>query len=363
MLIVLDANAVTPDYHLQTPSFHILAVRIAEQEVRVCIPMVAVIEIEATYRRAIDDRLAAFHKWLDRTNPLGPWSTPAKLTSELDTAAKDYPGRLARRLSDIGIEVLPIPSVDLEELVRRATSRRRPFNDAGNGFRDNLIWHTVLELADANTDEVVFVSNDKAFWDDGNLHPDLLEELTDRGLDARVSLIDALPDLVIQSLLDRKLTPGESLDSHANTLRLESIREWVKDAVVQALSELEDLDEQAIGLSPYSESATIEAAHTIEDLELEPVSVEPTGDLVAEFSLTAGAVVEFIADEADEEAWDFHASLRLDFGRCWAELDKTLDVRGLVVIDGINPISLEVTEVRAPEWDPIVQRREAMVAH
>jgi hypothetical protein len=63
---------------------------------------------------------------MGRTMPLGDWATPDRVIAELSTAADTYPSLLAKRLGDIRIEVLGIPDVGYEDLVRRGTARRRP---------------------------------------------------------------------------------------------------------------------------------------------------------------------------------------------------------------------------------------------
>jgi uncharacterized protein YjiS (DUF1127 family) len=111
MLIVLDANAIAPDFFLDTPSFRVLAVRIAEEEAQAYIPKVAVIETESNYRRRISERLNGFRDWMERTSRLGNWTATDQVISELDAAADNYPSLLAKRLEDIGIEILDIPEV------------------------------------------------------------------------------------------------------------------------------------------------------------------------------------------------------------------------------------------------------------
>jgi PIN domain len=367
MFIVLDANGVIPDVHLKSPSFRMLAVRIAEGRIRVGLPRVAVMEIEAYFQRAMDDRLRAFENWLVRTDPLGTWSTPKDLAAELKASAQDYPERLAERLSAIGIEILPLPTVDLESLTRRAALRQPPFASNGNGFRDNLIWQGILDLAGSH-DDLFLVSNDRAFQgDDEGLHPFLIAEIAERGFNGQIRLVHKLPELVLNSLLDRELGAGESLETYADEARSELVdsdlvKEWLQEQLYDAVAGLE-LDEQAVGLPPYTEDASIVGLDIADNITIDSGSIDGGGNLVGRFEVRIDAEIDFVADSADEEEWGFSCSEWLRYGRCRADVTKILDLEGLIAFEEANPVSLEVTKVRAPEGDAGVELWEARRKH
>ena len=85
----------------------------------------------------------------------------------------------------------------MSDIVHRAIKRIRPCSEAGEEFRDALLWLTVLDVAsDAQTKEVVFISNDNIFvlkdekQKDSNgrgsnskqLHPELRREAESRNV-------------------------------------------------------------------------------------------------------------------------------------------------------------------------------------
>ena len=98
-------------------------------------------------------------------------------------AAKHYAQELRRRLETAGAIVLATPGVWPDDLVERAIHRRKPFDNAGRGYRDALIWYSAMELIDTldGGDVVQFIcvtDNIADFGDEkGNLHPDLRDEL------------------------------------------------------------------------------------------------------------------------------------------------------------------------------------------
>jgi hypothetical protein len=106
---------------------------------------------------------------------------------------------LERFDENLGIDVLPWPGVGHERLVSRAINRIPPFDEKGGGYRDSLVWASVVELAMAGRD-VVLISADKAFaGKDGGLAPLLVEEVVQlRGSvvlapDLRTWLLGSLP--------------------------------------------------------------------------------------------------------------------------------------------------------------------------
>jgi hypothetical protein len=94
-----------------------------------------------------------------------------------------------------GWAVLPYPAVPHRQVVARALARRRPFDPRGRGgYRDTLIWESVLELArQGGVAHVVLVTRnhkDFAAGDGSGWHADLRADLV--GLSARVDLAGEL---------------------------------------------------------------------------------------------------------------------------------------------------------------------------
>lgn len=94
--------------------------------------------------------------------------------------------------------VLSDPSVSHSELVDRILAHRRPFTSDEKGYRDALIWYSVLERAD-DEPVVLLTANTKDFASkpDNALAPELQDDLTARGLPKdRVTLLTSTGDLL-----------------------------------------------------------------------------------------------------------------------------------------------------------------------
>jgi PIN domain len=102
------------------------------------------------------------------------------LQTDVRLAADAYPARLSQRLEELHAEILPLPSVSHEQVLKRAIAGRRPFK-GGRGYKDTLIWLTVLALIDRVGPPVVLITNDDDFLEGHDVARDLHEDLERAG--------------------------------------------------------------------------------------------------------------------------------------------------------------------------------------
>jgi hypothetical protein len=88
-----------------------------------------------------------------------------------------YRDDLEEILREANGEILPIPTVPHRRLIERAVARRRPFDANGDGYRDALVWESVLELLNLSTDPVALISNDKPAFSESKDKPELAFDL------------------------------------------------------------------------------------------------------------------------------------------------------------------------------------------
>ena len=91
---------------------------------------------------------------------------------------EEYRRRLAGRLESCDFEVVASPEASHDAIAARAAERRAPFDQAGSGYRDTLVWLTCLALATQGK-RVFLVTSDNDFAFNGELAPSLTEELAD----------------------------------------------------------------------------------------------------------------------------------------------------------------------------------------
>ena len=181
------------DRYLESAAGRLLRDEATAGRLRLAVPEVVLIESEANHRRAVreeESKLASARDALRQLRaPQGGDLAPRRLCYRTD---------LEEILSQAGAEILPIPSTPHGQLIAKAIERRRPFNRKGSGYRDALIWESVLELLERGPGPVALVSNDRDAFpdkpDNPKLAADLVRELADRGHPGRVALYFFLKD-------------------------------------------------------------------------------------------------------------------------------------------------------------------------
>jgi PIN domain len=197
--VVLDANVLAADFGLTSGPMQWLLEQGRERELRIVVPKVALIEAVAGYRRQADEARLQLQRALRQFRRLGS-DLDELVPRPLDDDVANYEVALSDALRGARALIAEPPNVGHDEIARRAASRIKPFNERGSGYRDTLIWMTVLERA-AQADEVVFVSaNVKDFAEPGEpdqaLHSSLRSELIEAGVDERVSFFTDLAGFV-----------------------------------------------------------------------------------------------------------------------------------------------------------------------
>lgn len=259
VVIVPDTTTMFDDVMLSGTRWTQLLSLCARRRLRVAIPIVvlrerarhwetqAVKAVEAAksrHERAVKGR----RSFMDLG--LGTLEEPDPLPDiAIDQAAAHE--RLLERLTNVGVEILSLPQVSIPELLDRDLAGKKPFHPSGKGFRDALIWHSVMDLLSREgSDTVVYLVTDNSddFRHGEGLHPDLQED-TD-GLGGHLRLVRGLEELVgnepISSLIAELAATDEQLqlflaraaqldpDEYSTT----SIGGLIHDALVAAASEL-----------------------------------------------------------------------------------------------------------------------------
>lgn len=194
-LVVIDSNAVFKDPWLSSePGMHLLDLA-ARGACSVVYPQVV-----------LDELLRQQHEWVESSRgeidntiaklqgkPLDLSETASKMKESFDGLAARVDQSFRELTGQPGFEIAPVPSdPDLvADLVKRDLDRRRPFLEVGSegwsaGYRDAVIWETVLSLVDEldGDEKLIFVTTDKGFLADNkkSLHSDLLADLDSRGI-------------------------------------------------------------------------------------------------------------------------------------------------------------------------------------
>lgn len=156
--VVLDATELSRDFLCQGLKYQLLEHADYPVWLNVKVPASVFEEVVANYGRKAEACERALTRLNAERNRLG-----LGRLETTDPSPDYYREFLTDRFDrQLGIEVLPWPDTSHEDLVSRAVSRTPPFDDKGGGYRDSLVWASVLELAEQGKD-VALVSADRAF--------------------------------------------------------------------------------------------------------------------------------------------------------------------------------------------------------
>jgi hypothetical protein len=196
LAVVLDSNAIHSDPWLTgAPGTTLL--RLAEgKSCFVVIPEVVRDELRRQRRKSAQESHTQAAKGVRAMAKAGVDvdETDAHLNKSFQRIDADIDAAFTALFNREGVAVEPTPYIDVAKIVERDLDRRRPFQEITHnqktkslGFRDVVIWETVLSVLDParGNGKVLFVSADKGFLseDSKSLHPDLLGDLDDRGID------------------------------------------------------------------------------------------------------------------------------------------------------------------------------------
>jgi hypothetical protein len=150
----------------------------------VTVPEIVVREMVKHYREDLTKAINEVDRHLRRAAELVrvPIALPTELA--LDAAVAGYERWLREYLAQTKrCTIVPIPpsARDGLQLIERDLASRRPFNTAGRGMRDTVLWLSVLSWLDHSSTRVALITeNVTDFCEDGvagRLHPDLLADL------------------------------------------------------------------------------------------------------------------------------------------------------------------------------------------
>lgn len=181
MHIFLDTTVLRSDFHLSSPDARLLEQFVRTTGARLAIPAVVIEEAKNKLREELENSRTELGK-LSRLLHAAPQPLP---TVDVDAKVLKYERHLRDRLTKSFRAVLPgFPTVSHQEIVRRDLNRRKPFHKSGTGYRDTLIWHSILGRIRSVKDEFVFITdNTRDFWNEAgqDLHDELRWDLAHLG--------------------------------------------------------------------------------------------------------------------------------------------------------------------------------------
>lgn len=259
--VIVDTTATFVDVMMKKTNWMQLLTLCHNSTVQVVMPDVVLRETarhwEAEAAKAIEianGKIGGIKASRDRLTELGVDgsglvdSTPVTATPDQDQFAAVQ----NEKLVSLGVQIKDVPAhVDIETILQRDLSRKKPFEPSGKGFRDALIWETVKDVASVSDpgDEIFLVTDNSNDYCDstGQLAAELLAELD--GAVGDLHRVANLDELLAHPMFAPKVAGIAKTDEQLATFLAEaavvghedgppSVGEVVKKAVMNALEAL-----------------------------------------------------------------------------------------------------------------------------
>lgn len=216
---VIDTNFIHLDYFLRGTFITALARSASKLNHTVYMPQVVYDELCKQYYEEIDELELSFNSVQKELYKL----TFAKYQCpdyDFQKLKADYEQILTQRCQDLGIRILNYPDVSHRDIVKRELSKRKPFKDSTKGYRDALIWETVLQAGHRlrTNDSLVLLTNNTDDFakpkDKANLHPDLLDDCKDKNIpENKIQLIHDFKQFIHKEIIPAFDKLNDSFDA------------------------------------------------------------------------------------------------------------------------------------------------------
>ena len=288
MKIILDTNILVSDYSLEGPAFRTLMTGLSPAGVTLYIPRIVLDEVTNKYREEFEKTSSAMRR-LGLALPRFPNAEGDLVTPE--EARDRYSELLRKRFENVGVVILDYPVTSHEALVSRALARRKPFRGADTGgYRDALIWESVLALAKSTPeDTIAFVTaNSGEFADESDrekLHQHLEADLAEiAGAHSDVTLFKDLSSFVDSHIKPTlEMLEGVRAQLVAGTYPTFNLHALIQNEVPAVVAGKE-FDPAEVGFPDSFESpsiASVEEVYEIRDVDVRKL---PNDELLLSFA-------------------------------------------------------------------------------
>lgn len=274
MLIFIDSNIFFNNWYLDNANFKNFINYLQKTDSKILISEIVCSEIDNKFLTELASLKKSFEAGLNRSKQL----LNKSFDFDLDSLSKDY--SLKKIISEKTKNAIFIPFNDISNsiLVERAIKRIKPFQDKDKGFRDTLIWLSLLKYLKENneTENISFINNNSSDFfnnDKTDLHQDLKNDLKKNEITNEFKVYKSINDFIgekvesehqdlkIEEFLDKYIYPNEDTIEQQLEYHIEfESTQWFNKLLNESSSDFKDVH--------YILDYKFEILEGIEDLEL-----------------------------------------------------------------------------------------------
>lgn len=213
LMAFIDTNIFFNNWYLRNPNFSVLANYLENNRATMLLSEVVQKEVEAKFEEEREKVMKRLTVDLRRATDFQ--HEPVLL--EMPALDADFNFLKVLEGCFKNVDMISVEAVSCGELVPRAINATRPFREGEKGFRDTLIWMSLLaylkKLGQRNLRLLLVTANSYDFFDKSPagavLHSDLQKDLHEHGLK-----IDIVPYTSVRSLIEQEIDLGLHDFSH-----------------------------------------------------------------------------------------------------------------------------------------------------
>ena len=296
MRIVLDSNVIIEkNWRLSGPDIQLLHKAVGRAGIEIFVPEVVIQEVVNARRIRLKERLKKAVHHIHSVNKVVSQTESIPIPEvNVREEVKSFEELLRRRIDELGASKPDYEGISHSTLVAKALHRKKPFGTKDRGYRDGLIWETIIRNVADKNDVTIFVTNNtKDFCDsNGELHTDLKQELEERGF-RRNSVI------VYRSLtevIEKHVKPILSLQ--AAEPEIFSFTNWFNVSLDGIIAELQTvIDTSGMPSTPdelFESSAYIEQLGLVSDETLDAYILDERRAYIEISSILEASFSQFI---------------------------------------------------------------------
>jgi hypothetical protein len=225
MKVILDTNILFNNYFLNSNKFEALFAYLKKANSDLLIFDYVLEELKKNYRKEVEKYLST----VERNERV---LFNKKYESNIESKVEEYVNFLSQIQIRERIIFPKSKSVDSKEIFRRAIEEKLPFQQSGNGFKDTLIWMSIIHTVKSNkNDYYAFITANSRDFGVGKLAPELLDDL---GVDSdRLIYFNSLEDFLSEYGKKIDFITDEFISTYLNKLSEDYIINLVGEEKLQ----------------------------------------------------------------------------------------------------------------------------------
>ncbi|HHT9113380.1 MAG TPA: PIN domain-containing protein [Candidatus Wunengus sp. YC65] len=303
MDIVLDANILIADLRLTGGAFKVFFEGLPSVGGHCCLPEIVLDEVIGHHKHIVVESASTFEKALAGWEKVSLSKVSKALSdSDIERVCAEYKEFLSGRLKQGAITIQPYPEISHKTVVQWAIDRRKPFNQSGTGYRDALIWETVISLKKKRpTPTILITANYKDFGKSPNFHADLIQKIP-HGIE--MALFNSLEEFNSARIIPQLEQLKEMMFKLQNdTFDGFSLNDWAKGGIRNLLNDFET-GFDFVGLQQGHGSSRVSRLVGHGSFIVDDVRLLPSGDFLVSANVDVKADVSVDADDEDCERYD-----------------------------------------------------------